>query len=300
MDGVPIVTNIVTAVESCRSHGVSCVTVEATQPSTYTLDSQDPRRPVICLSGVRMRIPDAEIGVHDGLLDNVSVIRGEGVIRLALSLAHTTTLSVRSTPGIPARLSLILDREPLRRIMRGRRVLIDPGHGGKDTGGRGPIDLVEKKMTLVVAALLVEQLTGLGSLAAQTRSTDTALSWPERLAMAERGKVEAMVSLHTGWFADPDVAGFRVDWYGDRGQTLARNVHAALRQKLPLPDRGVGKGREAIETGLPMAVVELATISNPVEEGWLRSSTFLKRAAGAIAYGIKDFFAATYPRSVAD
>ena len=41
----------------------------------------------------------------------------------------------------------------------------------------------------------------------------------------------------------------------------------------------------------PSVAVEFATISNPVEEGWLRSSTFLKRTAVAVANGLKDYFA---------
>ncbi len=293
----PIVTNISATVRghSERDGGATIVTVEANRPIEYVLETRNPRHPVVRLVGAETRMPTGTIGVYDGLLALITVSTREDGVILGLQLGHGTGMQVRSEPGIPARLRLLLDRSPLRRIMTGRRVLVDPGHGGDDIGGRGPIDLLEKNMTWAVARYLVDQLEDLGCAASLTRTGDAALDWSQRLRRAEQEKADVMVSLHTAWFPDPAAAGIAAGWLNRQGQPLALRMHAALRQKLPLPDRGVGPGQIPAHLAVPAAIVEFATISNPVEEGWLRSSTFLKRAAIALASGIKDFFAADAP-----
>ncbi len=292
----PIVTNICSELRrSGGGAGCSAAVVQATAPVKYALAGRDSLHPTICLAGVRTHIPDGAIGVYDGLLDRIDLVRSADGICLTLDLAHPTALSIRAIPGLPAVLDLTLDRRPLWRIMHGRRILVDPGHGGEDAGGRGPVDLLEKKMTLAAARHLAEELAGLGAEGLLTRSDDTCLTLRERFALAGRCRIDALVSLHTAWFLDPSVAGLRVVWLNRSGQDLARRIHRALRQKLPLPDRGLAEGPPLDELAVPSAAVEFATISNPVEEGWLRSATFLKRTAAAVANGLKDFFAAGKP-----
>ena len=292
-DRIPYVTNIRSEVRKGADRaGYSVAALQATGPVSFSLTGQGSRRQTVCLDGVCTRIPNGTIAVFDGLLDRIGLTSREKRICLSLDLAHPTALIVRTIPGMPFLLELELDRQPLWRIMHRQRILVDPGHGGEDAGGRGPIDLLEKKMTLAVARHLAEVLAGLGAEALLTRSDDTYLALRERLELTGPHQADAMVSLHTGWFLDPAVAGIRVIWLNQSGQGLARHIHAALRQKLPLPDRGLAEGPPMCALTQPSVAVEFATISNPVEEGWLRSSTFLKRTAVAVANGLKDYFAA--------
>ena len=296
---VPIVTNIGTAVQPRANDagGISVATVEASGPIPYKIEQSGERCVTLLLEGVRTRMPEDTIKVYDGLLSIIEMTSRVDELRLVLSLEHPATLAVRRIPGLPARLRLELSRAPLYHILRGRRVVIDPGHGGDDIGGRGPIDLVEKRMTLTAARYLAEQLTDLGCLVTLTRQDDTFLSWEERFAIAAHEHGEVMVSLHTGWFSDPARNGVKTCWLNPMGKPLAERIQATLLRKLPLPDRGVGEGGPVVEIAMPAVIVEFATISNPVEEGWLRSSTFLKRAAGAVVNGIKEYFGEDKKRS---
>ena len=272
------------------SAGSTTVAVESNLPLHYVFESQSPLRPVLRLPGALIRINGALLAVHDGLLADMEVSRdGDGVL-LTLRLEHPTITTARVIPGLPARLVLELSRAPLWRIMHGRRILIDAGHGGDDPGGRGPIDLLEKKMTLAVAVYLRKHLLGLGCLAAMTRDGDQNPSWQDRCRMAVETASEIMVSLHNGWSSDPAAAGISTTWLNEAGRPLAACIHAASLLKLALPDRGLRAGTPAAPLAIPAVMVEFATISNPVEEGWLRSATFLQRAAGAAANGIKDCF----------
>ena len=291
----PIVTNLQCHVHSGGSGsgaaGSSVLVVEATAPIDYILFDGSERRPILHLLGTHMRMPPATIAVHDGLLETVDIAMEDDRLVLTLSLAHPTAIAVRRAAGLPSLLEVEMSREPLHRIMRGRRIVIDPGHGGTEIGGKGPVDLREKDKVLAIALYLREELENLGSSVHLTRSGDENPPPWERLALAHRLRAEALILLHLAWFPDPAIGGFRAAWATEAGRPLAEEIHRAFTKGLPLRDRGWGMGPPLAAPWLPAAFAECAVISNPVEEGWLRSSTFLKRAARAIANGLKDYFA---------
>ena len=288
-----IVTNL-----QCRVHpgeagaaGSSILMVEAGGPLDYTLVDAFGRNPLLHLPGARTRMPLAPLAVHDGLVETVETAMDRHGLVLSCSLLHPTTVAVRCIPGLPTLLRMEMSREPLHHILRGRRIVVDPGHGGPETGGKGPVDLLEKDKALAISFYLREELESLGASIHLTRSGDENPSPGERLALARRLRAEAMVLLHLAWFPDPALGGFRTAWATEAGRPLAEDIHRALVRALPLRDRGWGMGPPLGEPWLPVAFAECAAISNPVEEGWLRSSTFLRRAARAVANGLKDYFA---------
>jgi N-acetylmuramoyl-L-alanine amidase len=102
---------------------------------------------------------------------------------------------------------------------RWQTIVIDPGHGGHDTGVRGAAGLEEKTVTLDVARLvrtLVE--TRLGLRVILTRDTDLSLSLDQRAAMANNSRANLLLSLH--------VNGTRAT-----GQTGAEIFHLRLDQE---------------------------------------------------------------------
>jgi N-acetylmuramoyl-L-alanine amidase len=85
------------------------------------------------------------------------------------------------------------------------RVLIDPGHGGSNTGAPGRrTGLFEKRVTLQVARLLAERLRQAGVEAALTRRGDRYLTLRQRSRLANALRPTCFVSLHTN--ASPDHA----------------------------------------------------------------------------------------------
>jgi N-acetylmuramoyl-L-alanine amidase len=87
----------------------------------------------------------------------------------------------------------------------GLSVLIDPGHGGSNTGapGRGA-HVFEKRVTLQVARLLAQRLRQAGAEAELTRQRDRYLTLRERSRLANALRPTCFVSLHTN--ASPDHA----------------------------------------------------------------------------------------------
>jgi N-acetylmuramoyl-L-alanine amidase len=77
------------------------------------------------------------------------------------------------------------------------RVVIDPGHGGKDTGSIGPGGLREKDLVLDVASRLKSLLEErMGTEVVMTRTGDEFVPLEERTAIANQHRADLFVSIH--------------------------------------------------------------------------------------------------------
>ena len=77
-----------------------------------------------------------------------------------------------------------------------RRVVIDPGHGGRDTGAVGPHGVREKDVALSIARTLAERLRALGFTVVLTRKDDSYVSLDERTRIANEARADLFVSVH--------------------------------------------------------------------------------------------------------
>jgi N-acetylmuramoyl-L-alanine amidase len=78
-----------------------------------------------------------------------------------------------------------------------RRIVVDPGHGGKDPGAVGPGGLQEKDVVLAIGLSLARKLREeLGIDAVMTRSTDVFIELQERTAIANQVGADLFVSVH--------------------------------------------------------------------------------------------------------
>ncbi len=89
-----------------------------------------------------------------------------------------------------------------------RRIVIDPGHGGHDTGTIGPNGLYEKNVVLGVALKLGRLLRRrLGVRVFYTRDRDVFIPLTERTAIANRDHADLFISIHANASSDPQVSG---------------------------------------------------------------------------------------------
>jgi len=91
------------------------------------------------------------------------------------------------------------------------RIVIDPGHGGHDTGTLGPDGVEEKNVALDVALRLrklVQQR--MGAEVVMTRSDDTFIPLEERTAIANQRAADLFVSIHCNASRDPSARGIEV------------------------------------------------------------------------------------------
>ena len=91
------------------------------------------------------------------------------------------------------------------------RIVIDPGHGGHDTGTIGPEGLEEKNVVLDVALRLRKLIQQrMGSEVVMTRSDDTFIPLEERTAIANQRSADLFVSIHANASKDETARGIEV------------------------------------------------------------------------------------------
>jgi N-acetylmuramoyl-L-alanine amidase len=101
------------------------------------------------------------------------------------------------------------DRSLIRALgLKIGKIVIDPGHGGHDTGTIGPNGLEEKDLVLDVSRRLGKLLQArLGAEVIYTRKDDTFIPLETRTAIANQESADLFVSVHANSSHDPDARG---------------------------------------------------------------------------------------------
>src|SRR6266478_4524389 len=108
------------------------------------------------------------------------------------------------------------------------RIVIDPGHGGHDTGTIGPTGLMEKDLCLDVALRLgkIIQQRLPGAEVVYTRSDDTFIPLEERTRVANESKADLFISIHANSSHDHAARGIETYYLNLRGSPDAMEVAA--------------------------------------------------------------------------
>ena len=201
-----------------------------------------------------------------------------------------------------------LDKD-LRNVttLSGKKIVIDPGHGGNDAGAIGPTGVMEKNVTLRVALELQRLLEAEGAQVIMTRDTDRTVS-PKgaaasdieelgaRCEVANRIGADIFISIHADSFTRPEARGTTGYYYSKstsgKGQKLADCIRRNLIEQLGTPSRGTQPCNFYVvkHTDMPATLIELGFISNKDEEKLLNSEEGVKKAAQGILDGIEDYF----------
>ncbi len=106
------------------------------------------------------------------------------------------------------------------------RIVIDPGHGGHDTGTIGPTGLMEKDLCLDVALRLgkIIQQRLPGAEVVYTRSDDTFIPLEERTRIANESRADLFISIHANSSHDHAARGIETYYLNLKGSPDAMEV----------------------------------------------------------------------------
>jgi N-acetylmuramoyl-L-alanine amidase len=143
----------------------------------------------------------------------------------------TETKTETTTPGVaaePAKRNANGDRSLTRVLgLKLGRVVIDPGHGGKDIGTHGPSGLNEKEVVLDVARRLGNLIEErLGSEVIYTRADDTFIPLEARTRIANDRKADLFLSIHANSSPIRTVAGVEMYYLNFTTAKAAMDVAA--------------------------------------------------------------------------
>jgi N-acetylmuramoyl-L-alanine amidase len=182
---------------------------------------------------------------------------------------------------------------PRRDLRKGKIVvIIDPGHGGKDSGAIGIGGVQEKNIILPIGKRIAEILERNGIQVIMTRDSDYFVTLPGRVTMAQQANADVFVSVHANSAGAnrPEVSGLETYYY-DSGLTLARVVHKKILQSLNVRDRNVRKARFYVlrKNSMPAILVETGYLTGRDDVAKLRTSAYQNQMADAIAQGILQY-----------
>ncbi|MFD1706498.1 N-acetylmuramoyl-L-alanine amidase [Siminovitchia sediminis] len=178
--------------------------------------------------------------------------------------------------------------------LAGKKIVLDPGHGGYDSGARAS-GLIEKKLNLDIALRAEKLLRNAGASVVMTRKTDSYISLPARSQIANSSGADIFISIHGNAF-NGTAQGVETFWYGkyqkQNSIRLAHSLQDSLVSKLDLRYRRVAEGNFHVirETKIPSALVEVGFLDHPVDAAKLKKSYYRDRAAEGILLGVIDYF----------
>jgi N-acetylmuramoyl-L-alanine amidase len=188
-------------------------------------------------------------------------------------------------------------REELRRMegkgIQRSLVIIDPGHGGDDSGDRGPKGRSEADLCWDLANRLASSIAGAGGRIRFTRTETEGPDAGERARRANALDGDIFLSIHLNSHSEPTAEGASTYYFprSRAGEVLAEAVKQQL-VHLGLRDcRSHARSYSILrETRMPAVLVEPAFISNPDESKLLLDSDFRSTIASAIAAGVRQYF----------
>ena len=174
-----------------------------------------------------------------------------------------------------------------------RTIVIDPGHGGQDSGAVGG-GLRESDVVLSIA-YKVRDILKRNFDVYMTRDSDTFVSLNYRSSYANNlGDVAAFVSIHCNSASSTSATGWEI--FTSKGETeadaLAASIGKRYAARFTIPARGLKQANFSVlqYTNMSAVLVECCFLSNAEEAKWISSDEIQQQHAEAIADGIIDHF----------
>ena len=200
----------------------------------------------------------------------------------------------KSVPGTDVRFSAGL---------KGKLIVLDPGHGASDPGAIGPRGTYEKKLNLELGLKVKAILERAGARVVMTRQTDVDLSTPNmsdrdelraRTMVANNRKADVFISIHHNSYANTALTGTTTYYFNKTmyDAVLAQCLQSAMVRGGGLDNIGVRTANFFVvkNAWMPAALLEIGFLSNPQEEQTLNNPAFQQKMALAIVAGIDQFF----------
>ena len=198
------------------------------------------------------------------------------------------------TPSVPTNASLA-----------GKIVVIDPGHGGKDTGASAGLhpDVYEKDITLAIGRRVQSLLMQNGATVIMTRNDDSFPALESRPALANSRHADYFISIH----ADSSVlgrntlAGTTVYFHAQNSicRLMAADIGRRVSETSGISYNGVKSDTIRFRSGfavlrgsdMPAVLVETGYMNNDHDLAKLRDDGAQQRIAAGITAGLRDFIA---------
>ncbi|MBX3119281.1 MAG: N-acetylmuramoyl-L-alanine amidase [Fimbriimonadaceae bacterium] len=276
------------------------ITLSATLPKPAMFKRVDPDTLEIYLPGTRHSAEDAPT-FESQLLAGVEIEQNEGVAVLRLKLAKPMGIELINTG---TEIQIGLTRPAVGDgSLAGKVIVVDPGHGGHDSGARSPAkEINEEDVNLRVGKELAKQLTAQGATVILTRKTDVFIELKERSEIANRNGADLFISVHTNSNKKANSTSGSIVFYhmsSPLGTLLADCINGEMaKAKTGIPTIGTWSDSRIYNSGfavlryskMPSVLLELGFINHAKDRAKLKTDEYPILVSQAIVKGIKVYF----------
>ena len=262
-----------------------------------TFDKSDPLTLVVTLPFVQGVLVDGFESPSKAVVAFEAERKGFDTI-LTLHLAKPMGADVSSdADGVRITLVRSTDADGL---LAGKVIVVDPGHGGHDSGAKGG-GVQEKDLALAVSKLLAEELTKAGATVIMTRKTDVFIPLGIRSDISNRNHADMFIAVHINSTGGSGSQSGAISFHhkgNSTGKRLADCIQAEIAKVNGLPNKGTWSDGRIYDSGFavlrntkarPAVLLELGFINHPRDRARMVTADFKTKVAAAIVRGVRTF-----------
>jgi N-acetylmuramoyl-L-alanine amidase len=172
------------------------------------------------------------------------------------------------------------------------KIVLDPGHGGRDVGASPDGAPFEKDIVLDITLQVERLLKRKGMQVMVTRRTDVFIPLSGRAEIANSDHATLFVSIHANSCPRKEVTGFEIYYAGDRREKesiqAANFLQQSIKKATGASDRGIRKQNYTVlaRTECPSVLIEVGYLTNPREAELLSRRSYRRKVAEGTARGI--------------
>jgi N-acetylmuramoyl-L-alanine amidase len=177
------------------------------------------------------------------------------------------------------------------------KILLDPGHGGKDPGGHGN-GIIEKDLVLTVSKKLKSLLEINGFRVYMTRTTDVYPTLQRRVEIAAKLNASFMVSIHANAISKPEIRGTLTIYpksssssYNTKlSKILAESIEGTYKTNSIFASRGTVRDYRGLyilrKAKVPTVITEIGFMTNATDAKLMKQAEHQTRLVNALYNGI--------------
>ncbi|WP_455258754.1 N-acetylmuramoyl-L-alanine amidase, partial [Peptoniphilus asaccharolyticus] len=179
-------------------------------------------------------------------------------------------------------------------------IVLDAGHGGKDSGGLSKDGYMEKVPTLKVAKRLSEKLKDKGYEVIMTRNSDVYIELLDRAGISNDSEAELFLSIHFNCSANSGAKGIETFYASEKTvgiksveqKPFAQQIQKAVISVTGANNRGAKDGSSYLvlnKTNTVAALVELGFLSNEEELEKIKDDEYIDKLVEGVYQGINNY-----------
>ncbi|NMA49861.1 MAG: AMIN domain-containing protein, partial [Tissierellia bacterium] len=242
-------------------------------------------------------LPDGTYSINDRLVKEIIVEKTRRYTNIKISFKQNIAYSLLSRSG-DEMISILASRDS--NIKPGERtIVIDPGHGGKDSGAVAG-KIYEKDINLPVSLMLRDALVQNGYNVIMIREDDRDVGLYDRPIIGNKNNADLFISIHTNASLKPQVKGLEVLYCPSYERDIklvdqypfAQSIHDNILALTNRPGRGIVKRPDLVvlnKTYMEAVLIEIGYMSNPEELEIVLSQSYQNLVVQGIVNGVKQY-----------